>query len=403
MVKIGDKVRFLDAQGGGIVRSFKTKDLVMVEDEDGFEIPTLVGQCVVVSDEDDERAAGHVRPKQAPPRQLSDAALRGSQQHSDPRLRPAPATSAPAPLPADRPRTWEDTKHTAAPAAAERREGDVLNVELAFLPTDVRHLSSASDFECYLINDSNYELSYILLSDRDGAATLRCAGTIEPNTKERLFLIRRADLEDLEHCAIQLIAYKRGRPFAPQSPMHIDLRLNTARFYKLHAFVENDFFDQGALLQAVVRGGRPYLPMVVDEKAIAASIREKVAATQPKKAAPQRPQPAPSAPGTSKPHQDPAKMPPLEVDLHIHALLDTTAGMDASDMLNYQLSVFHKTMREHQQELGRRIVFIHGKGEGVLRKALLDELRRFYPACAWQDASFQQYGFGATQVTVHRK
>lgn len=395
-------MRFLDAQGGGIVRSFKTKDLAMVEDEDGFEIPTLVSQCVVVSDEDDERAAGHVRPRQAPPRQLSDAALRGSQQHSDPRHRSGSAAPAP-PAPAESPRTWEDTRHAATPAAAERAEGDVLNVELAFLPVDARRLSE-SDFDCYLVNDSNYELSYLLVSVGDGQATLRCAGRIEPNTKERLFQIRRADLGELEHCAMQLLAYKRGRPFAPQSPMHVDLRLNTARFYKLHSFVENDFFDQGALLQAVVRGGRPYLPMVVDEKAVAAGMRAKVAATQPRPGtapAAQRGKPAPAA--TSKPHQDPGKMPPVEVDLHIHALLDTTAGMDAGDMLNYQLSVFHKTMREHAAERGRRLVFIHGKGEGVLRKALLDELRRFYPACEWQDASFQQYGFGATQVTVRGK
>ena len=54
---------------------------------------------------------------------------------------------------------------------------------------------------------------------------------------------------------------------------------------------------------------------------------------------------------------------------------------------------------KHQQ--GKRIVFIHGKGEGVLRKAVLDELKRKYPRCKWQDASFQEYGFGATQVIIH--
>ena len=36
-IKVGDKVRFLNSTGGGVVRSFKGKDQVLVEDEDGFE------------------------------------------------------------------------------------------------------------------------------------------------------------------------------------------------------------------------------------------------------------------------------------------------------------------------------------------------------------------------------
>ena len=48
----------------------------------------------------------------------------------------------------------------------------------------------------------------------------------------------------------------------------------------------------------------------------------------------------------------------------------------------------------------RRIVFIHGKGEGVLRNALIKELRTHYKQCRYQDASFREYGYGATMVTI---
>lgn len=90
----------------------------------------------------------------------------------------------------------------------------------------------------------------------------------------------------------------------------------------------------------------------------------------------------------------------LEVDLHAHELLDTTAGMDALAIKEYQLQVVRNTMNEHKHDKGRRIVFIHGNGEGVLRRAVIDILRRDYPSCPYQDASFQQYGFGATMVTI---
>ena len=88
------------------------------------------------------------------------------------------------------------------------------------------------------------------------------------------------------------------------------------------------------------------------------------------------------------------------VDLHIEALLDTTAGMSKGDMLNYQVDVFRKTLAQYRDKKGQRIVFIHGKGDGVLRRALVSDLSYRYKSYSYQDASFQEYGYGATQVTI---
>jgi len=95
------------------------------------------------------------------------------------------------------------------------------------------------------------------------------------------------------------------------------------------------------------------------------------------------------------------KTPPIvEVDLHIQQLLDSTVGMSNTDMLNVQLNKFRQTMEENKNKKGQKIVFIHGKGEGVLRNAVLSELKLKYKNCPVQDASFKEYGFGATMVTV---
>lgn len=92
---------------------------------------------------------------------------------------------------------------------------------------------------------------------------------------------------------------------------------------------------------------------------------------------------------------------PIEIDLHAGELLETTAGMEPRDIKEYQLQVVRNTMEAHRNDKGRKIIFIHGNGEGVLRKAVIDMLRRYYPTCPYQDASFRQYGFGATMVTIH--
>jgi dsDNA-specific endonuclease/ATPase MutS2 len=58
-------------------------------------------------------------------------------------------------------------------------------------------------------------------------------------------------------------------------------------------------------------------------------------------------------------------------------------------------------MGKYLKKKGQKIVFIHGKGEGVLRNAIIKELKSKYKTCTHQDASFQEYGFGATMVTIH--
>ena len=90
----------------------------------------------------------------------------------------------------------------------------------------------------------------------------------------------------------------------------------------------------------------------------------------------------------------------LVVDLHIHELVDNTRGMSNADMLNLQIDEFSRVMDENLRNKGRKIIFIHGKGEGVLRNAIMKELNHRYKGHDVQDASFREYGFGATQVTI---
>ena len=49
MIKKGDTVRFLNAVGGGkVTRIDEKQNIVYVEDADGFEVPALARECVVI-------------------------------------------------------------------------------------------------------------------------------------------------------------------------------------------------------------------------------------------------------------------------------------------------------------------------------------------------------------------
>ena len=62
-MKIGDKVRFLSEVGGGIVSGFQGKDIVLVQDEDGFDIPMPMRECVVIETDDYNIKRKPVAPK----------------------------------------------------------------------------------------------------------------------------------------------------------------------------------------------------------------------------------------------------------------------------------------------------------------------------------------------------
>ena len=49
--KVGDKVKFLNETGGGIVSRIVSGNLVYVATEDGFELPTSTGDIIILNPE----------------------------------------------------------------------------------------------------------------------------------------------------------------------------------------------------------------------------------------------------------------------------------------------------------------------------------------------------------------
>ena len=378
-MKIGDRVRFLSEVGGGKVVGFRGKDIALVEDADGFEIPMQVRELVVVETDDYNIPT----PQQKEKRQGTSVTKPVSQEAAPYRGKTSQLVQAP-PTRASEASQGMSSVSNRFIAQPETKGGDVLNVFLAYVPVDIKQVST-TPFETYLVNDSNYFLYYTYSTIENQSCIVHSQGLIEPNTKLFLEEFEKAQLNDLERVAVQFIAFKESKPFALKPAVSVELRIDVVKFYKLHTFQENDFFDEPSLLYDVVRNDQPAKQMYVSAEEV------KNALIQKKDVQPAR------KPIQKKEDRNAI----LEVDLHINALLENTHGLSNADMLQYQLKKFVEVMEQNKHQQGKRIVFIHGKGEGVLRKALLDELKRKYPRCRWQDASFQEYGFGATQVIIH--
>lgn len=373
-MKIGDKVRFLSEVGGGVVTGFQEKDIVLVEDADGFDIPMPVRECVVIETDDYNV-----------PTPAARAAKKRMENQSAARTDAATTEASSSALGSG----WK-AEHPVKPQVSVYRQpevkgGDVLNVYLAFVPEDIKAVST-TPFEAYLVNDSNYYMYYTYLSAEGKSWTTRSHGLLEPNTKFLLEEFEKSELNDMEHVAVQLVAFKDNRAFAMKPAVNVEIRIDTVKFYKLHTFRQTDFFETPALMYDVVKNDLPAKQVYVSAEDLQDALMKKKTVEHP------------SAPRTIVKRGGKNEI--IEVDLHIGELLDDTHGMSNREMLNYQLDKFREVMEQYKNKREQRIVFIHGKGDGVLRKALLDEMKRKYSACKTQDASFQEYGFGATMVTI---
>ena len=318
-------------------------------------MPALIRECVVVGDSE-------------------------MQVHSS-RRSPLPSvTQAPAPQPKKPEPQPEVEKVT------ETAEGERLNVYLAYLPIEPAKVMQGSGYECYFINDSNYYLFFNYMNRQNNSWTSRYNGIVEPNTQIFLEEFGKEELNDLERICVQLIAFKKDKPYSLKNAISVELHLDTVKFYKQHCFMENDFFDEDAMIHPIVRQDIPEKELLISaaelQEAMQQKVREdrRVRQTIVKKKA--------------------TDSTILEVDLHIKELLDNTNGLSNTDMLNYQLEKFHEVLAKYAACKGQKIVFIHGKGDGVLRKAIEKELKTKYKQHYYQDASFREYGFGATMVTI---
>lgn len=352
-IKVGDKVRFLNTTGGGVIRSFKGKDQVLVEDEDGFEVPVLIRECVVVGESDMQ-----VHSSNKPKTQVAAEV-------QQPKFQPKPQP--------------EEVK------VEETAEGERLNVLLAYLPMEPSKVLQQSGYEAYFINDSNYYLFFNYMNRHNNSWISRFNGLIEPNTKIFIEEFGKEDLNDLERICVQLIAFKKGKPYSLKNTVSVELHLDTVKFYKQHCFMKNDYFEEEALIYPLIRQDVPEKELLVSASELQEALQQKA---REDRRAPQ---------ALVKKKEDNSV---LEVDLHITELLDSTTGLSNADMLTCQLDKFREVLGKYAGQKGQKIVFIHGKGDGVLRKAIETELRTKYKQYYYQDASFREYGFGATMVTI---
>lgn len=341
-VKVGDIVKFLNDVGGGKVTKILDKETALILNDTGFEVPVMINELLPDANE-------------------------------------SKYNSVPIPV------IKEDKKDIIEEEPIYTDSQDV-NFYLSFVPKDQK-LIEDSDSDIYLINDSNYFVFYNYAVQK-GEKYVSITGKLEPNVKENIDILKINSLQDSVNIIIQLIYYDTKK-YSVREPVSNHLKIKSTRFLKQSSYKENDFFDElaivipvveeNAMQEAIEQLKKKDVDGIIKQKEVENKILNK-----------------------PKEYKEKEKRNIKEVDLHIHELTDDEAGLSDNDKLQYQLDVFHKEMISAIKENYRRIVFIHGVGSGSLKFKIRRELQHKYKKYQFQDASFKEYGYGATMVLLRR-
>jgi hypothetical protein len=346
MVKVGDRVKFLNDVGGGIITGFIGKNMVRVENADGFEVPYPVSQLVNVD---------------------------------DPALNKSEYSPVKAPVKDSPPEVTEKK-----PKGQLLPGKDSPDFYFCIVPTDSKN-PVGGDIRLYLVNDSNFNVIFRYGHFNGELYSTVLQGLIQPNTREKLEILGPDDFSELPDYFFQIIYYREGDK-ALNPAVIKKFKINPVKFYKEKSFYPNAFFKRRAMVLQITEN---ILDTEIDK--LTEDDFKKVVKAKEKQAEPNK-----EITKTELPEQ-------IETDLHVHELIDNPAGLSNKEILDIQMAKVEIEMESAIRSRAKRIVFIHGVGQGVLKQEIAKLLKSKYPKYAYQDASFKEYGFGATMVILRKK
>jgi hypothetical protein len=361
---IGDKVRFLNDVGGGKIVGFANKTTAIVRDNDGFDIPTLISELVIISDTNNNEQAN----KQFTNRKETD-------KNAEEKLK----------------KSLEETikvhdnnnlnNNELITAFEEDIDGDEFEIVLGFLPVSTDNPTD-SDLQIYIINDSTYRMFYTVGKWKEKQIEPVSSGELEADSKKLIGIISKKEIAQIPVFQINFILFK-NRNYTAQVVQQIDYQLNPVKFLKNGTFKENDFFEQNAYIYTLTSSRKVLADYVnnLSDKDIAKSQKNKRDFSK---------KPMPRVTEEIE-----------EVDLHIESLVENKNELSNGDMIKLQIDRFIIALDLSISAKTKRMVFIHGIGNGKLKQ----EIRRlcdtkYAGKVRYQDASFEEYGYGATMVYI---
>lgn len=327
-LRIGDKVRFLNEVGEGVITRFKDKETVFVEMKDGFEIPYLCKQLVPI--------------------------------HTELILNPEVEN-------------------------IEMELETILSDSIYFIIEPDHELPAlVSDYKFYLFNSSSYNVSFSYsVKDDEYFQTLKHG---ELGSYQKIFLkqVKKNFFKEYVYHKVECLFFKNMH-YKSQIPLAEILYINDKIMSQSTLIQHNEFkFPVYAYILK-----ENFLDKEVIERALNIEDVMRLKAIKEFK------QPQKKSIAKQK-IKDLTK----EIDLHIEELVDSKSGLTNSEILSIQLERFEKEIQYCLSNGIKKLIVIHGVGNGKLKQEIISVLKTI-DDISYYDASYKNYGYGATEIMIH--
>jgi hypothetical protein len=326
IMNIGDRVRLMRGREEGIITKILGNGLLEIEIEDGFTIPVQKSDIVVIS-EMEQKVFNPVAPSRIEPQ----------------------AT---------------EKRQNSSEILANR------GIYMAFVPVNDRELAQ------YLINNTDWELPFMLSVGSDPHHKGLAAGTLKAKTTLKVQNILVKDFEEWGTFTFQAFLFRLAFMKLPE-PIIKRLKFRVNTFFKNKS--KAPLLNQDAhLFQLDAEDSVKPVNLNIDPAKIVEQMFEKQAL---------------------EPLQLPSK-PSLTVDLHIEQLTKDAWAMNNSEIISLQMSTFERQFEAAIANGMDEIIFIHGVGNGVLRDNIHKRLSGNKNVQYFEDAQKEKFGYGATKVKI---
>ena len=347
-LKPGDKVKFLNASGGGIVARVIDSRMVSIMIEDGFEIPTMISELIKI--------------------EPTEPGARFFEEHYNVDLQA---------LPAEPEETDDDRSHQLPLHLATDRKSE--DLYLAFVPHDQKWLITGQ-LDVFLVNNSSYDILYNIFSKTPvGHYNGVDYGSIFPDSKLLIATINREQLTHWTEGCMQFLFHKE-QCLSLLPPFNSEFKVDGKKFYKEGNYRENTVIQAKGIVVKVISLTEYFLGIAQQPGESGTEIHSKPA----------------TAPLIFRYQVEPRE---AVVDLHIHELVDDPANLDKSEILDFQKNYFLQCLDSALANHFLRVVFIHGVGNGILRASLIELLKK-QEGIEFFDAPMKKYGVGALEIRI---
>ncbi len=335
--KLGDKVKFLNEKGEGIVNQIINSSSVEVTIDD-FEIPCLISELILIRDETSQEIPS--KQEEQPVIQTIFKPIINSENKT--------------------------------------KEG----IYIALSPEKINDIEN-SNINVWFINHTAYQTLFTFSLLKNQQSTTLEAGSTKAYESILIETINKKQIESLSNFKIDVLFFdEKEHPY--QYPVSEIKKLKIVKLYKENAFEENDFISEDAYiiilshLMDFEKEKNLSFPTMDLSKLL---FQKKTIAEIPKK---------------SKPHNSGNEM---EIDIHIEELLEDYNHLSNSEIIKVQLKYFQNALDTAIAEHYRKLIVIHGVGKLRLKQEVRNLLSA-YDNVQVYDASYAKYGFGATEIII---